>query len=172
MKRVTSNFSYQPRAGTPGKAASPAHGALDFLRTHDRMAALLPAAARMAELQKECIALLPDTFHACTVVQFEAGCLVFSAPNAALAAKFKQRLPKLQEALLQRGWQVDAIRVKVKVMPAPPPPAMSRKEKLLPRHAVSALAELEQQLDASPRNAALRAAIQTMLERHRTPRQK
>lgn len=168
MTRFTSNFTYRPSATAPTKHASPAHGAVDFLRAHDRMGALLPALARLTQLQKECAALLPETFHACTVVQFEAGCLVFSAPNAALAAKLKQRLPKVQEALLNRGWQVDSIRVKIKVATADNPPAPSRKEKHLPKHALSALSELERQLETSPRNAALKAAIQTMLERHLT----
>jgi hypothetical protein len=172
MKRFTSNFSYQPRAAVTSKGASPAHGAVDFLRTHDRMAALFPAVARMAELQKECTALLPETFHACTVVQFEGGCLVFSAPNAALATKLKQRLPKLQEALLNRGWQVNSIRVKVSVSTSFTAPVPVRKEKHLPRDALSALSELEQQLETSPRNAALKAAIQTMLMRHRTTQKK
>jgi hypothetical protein len=172
MKRSTSNFAYQPRATTSGKGASPAHGAVDFLRTHDRMASLLPAVARMAELQKECSSLLPESFHVCTVVQFEAGCLVFSAPNAALAAKLKQRMPKLQEALLNRGWQVDAIRVKINVSPSFAVQPASRKEKHLPRHALSALAELEQGLETSPRNAALKSAIQTMLQRHHAAQKK
>jgi hypothetical protein len=172
MTRSTSNFPYQPGAFAPTKAASPAHGAVDFLRVHDRMASLLPAVARMAALQKECTTLLPETFHACTVVQFEAGCLVFSAPNAALAAKLKQRLPKLQESLLQRGWQVNAIRVKVNVTPAAALPTPPRKEKHLPGHALSALSDLDRQLESSPRNAALKAAVQAMIERHRNTGQK
>jgi hypothetical protein len=166
MKRSTSNFTYQPRATTYSKGASPAHGAVDFLRTHDKMAALLPAVTRMAELQKECASLLPESFHVCTVVQFEAGCLVFSAPNAALAAKLKQRMPKLQDALSGRGWQVDAIRVKISVSPSFAVQPAVRKEKHLPRHAMSALSDLEQGLDVSPRNAALKAALQKMLDRH------
>lgn len=172
MKRPTSNFTYQPRAMTSGKGASPAHGAVDFLRTHDRMATLLPAVTRLAELQKECSSLLPESFHVCTVVQFEAGCLVFSAPNAALAAKLKQRMPKLQEALSGRGWQVDVIRVKVSVSPSFAVQPAIRKEKHLPRPAMSALSELEQGLEASPRNAALKAAIQTMLQRHQAAQKK
>jgi hypothetical protein len=166
MTRFTSNFIYQPSVATASKAASQVHGPVDFLRAHDRMGAVLPALARMAQLQKECTALLPETFHACTVVQFEAGCLVFSAPNAALAAKLKQRLPKIQEALLNRGWQIDSIRVKIKVMPSNNVPSAPRKEKHLPGQALSALSDLEQQLESSPRNAALRAAIQAMIDRH------
>ncbi len=172
MTRFTSNFSYQPNAIARTKNAAPAHGAVDFLRSHDKMSALLPALARMVQLQKECAALLPETFHACTVVQFEAGCLVLSAPNAALAAKLKQRLPKLQEALLHRGWQVDAIRVKIRIASSDNVSVATRKEKHLPGHALSALSELERQLESSPRNAALKAAIQTMLERHHLTKKK
>lgn len=172
MTRFTSNITYQPSAAGHTKQAPQAHGAVDFLRAHDRMGTLLPALARLVQLQKECAALLPQTFHACTVVQFEAGCLVFSAPNAALAAKLKQRLPKVQEALLNRGWQVDSIRVKIKVTAPDATPTPSHTERHLPGHALSALSDLEQQLESSPRNAALKAAIQAMIERHHVAKNK
>src|SRR4051812_7251364 len=83
-----------------------ARDAVDFLRAHDRMAFLLPAVARMTALQKDCAAILPDIFTSCEVLQFESEQLTLSIPNASLAAKLKQKLPKLKQALQQRGWQV------------------------------------------------------------------
>lgn len=100
------------------------------------------------------------------MVQFDSSQLVLSTPNAALASKLKQQLPKLQEALLMQGWQVNSIRLKVQVARAAPrtakivPPS-------LPPVATRAFAELGDALPDSPRNAALKAAIEAMVRRRR-----
>jgi hypothetical protein len=143
-------------------------GAAEFLRSNDKMAALLPTVTRMLALQKDCAALLPAMFDACAVLQLEAGQLTMATPNAALAAKLKQQLPKLQEGLLKRGWQVSAIRLKVQVTKNLEK-IMPEKQLTLPARAVSALADLDQTLESSPRNAALKAALSAMIERHRKP---
>ena len=152
------------RQGT--RAAQSVQGATDFLRAHDKMAAILPTVTRMAALQKDCAATLPVMFDACAVLQFESEQLVLSTPNAALAAKLKQQLPKLQENLLKRGWQVNAIRLKVQVTQNLEKVARP-KQLVLPPRAVSAFAELVGTLEDSPRNATLRAALRMMVERHR-----
>jgi hypothetical protein len=131
------------------------------------MAALLPAVTRMAALQKDCAALLPDMFASCEVLQFESGLLAFSIPNAALAAKLKQKLPKLQEALQQRGWQVNAIRLKVQVR-QPLEKRLPTKQIVLSERAVSALANLGASLEDSPRNAALKTALDVLVKRQRS----
>lgn len=141
-------------------------GVTDFLRGHDKLAALLPSATRMAALQSDCAAMLSTMFAACGVLQFESGTLVLSTPNSALASKLKQQLPKLQEGLLKRGWQVNAIRLKVQVGPGLSKPAPS-KQLRLPDPAVSALRQLGGALDNSPRNAQLLAAIARLVARQR-----
>lgn len=161
--------SYTPyqRSARPTQSARTPLEAKDFLRVHDKMAALMPTITRMAALQTDCATALPAMFEACAIVQFESGQLVLSTPNAALAAKLKQQLPKLQDVLLQRGWQVNAIRLKVQVAPSlqkPPPPS---KQLILPQQARSALAVLADTLEDSPRNAALKAAIAAMARRDR-----
>jgi len=117
-------------------------------------------------LQKDCTSVLPALFEVCSVMQFEAGQLVLATPNAAVATKLKQQLPKLQDNLLKRGWQVSAIRIKVqlgKVAEKQQP----QKQLVLPRKAISALAELKDSLESSRGNEALAAAISRMLNRHR-----
>jgi hypothetical protein len=130
------------------------------------MAALLPAVTRMAALQKDCASILPAMFAHCAVLQFEANQLVLSVPNAALATRLKQQSPKLQEQLLQRGWQVSAIRLKVQVSKIPAKSTTSTKP-VLPPVAVFAFEELAEALDDSPRNQALKRAVQTMARHHR-----
>mgnify|MGYP001551737021 CR=1 FL=1 len=161
MKRPSSFIPYRPNA-----RPKTAKGAADFLQSHDKMAALLPTVTRMAALQKDCAATLPVMFDACTVLQFESDQLVLSTPNASLAAKLKQQLPKLQEGLQKRGWQVNAIRLKVQVTKIVEN-SIKPKQLMLPKQAVSALAELGNKLENSPRNDALKAALSAMVRRHR-----
>ncbi len=105
-------------------------------------------------------------FATCAVVLFEAGQLVLSTPNAALAAKLKQQLPKLQESLLQQGWQVSAIRLKVQVAQKRERPVKITPPSL-PPIATTAFAALGDALTDSPRNQALKAAIEAMVRRRR-----
>lgn len=158
--------SYTPyqRSARPGSSARTPLEAKDFLRVHDKMAALMPTITRMAALQVDCATALPAMFEACAILQFESGQLVLSTPNAALAAKLKQQLPKLQDFLLQRGWSVQAIRLKVQVAPALQK-IQPVKQSVLPQQARSALAALADTLEDSPRNAALKAAIAAMARR-------
>ncbi|HJV88060.1 MAG TPA: DciA family protein [Noviherbaspirillum sp.] len=153
------------------KNRSTVTGVTDFLRAHDKMAVLLPAVTRINALQKECATILPALFEMCSVIQFEAGHLVLATPNAALATKLKQQLPKLQDGLLKRGWQVNAIRIKVQVSNIAEKKT-PQKQLTLPGKAMSALASLHESLGDTPHNKALKAAISTMLERHRNEKKK
>lgn len=166
MTRGPGFSPYHQGTSTTQKGTRAAQGAADFLRAHDRMSTLLPAVLRMAALRKDCAALLPDMFSACEILQMEAGAMVLSIPNAALASKLKQRLPKLQEGLAKRGWQVNAIRIKVQVdrpvyKPTPAPKAE------LPRQAVSAFADLAESLEDSSRNEDLKSALRALVKHHR-----
>lgn len=160
----------RPSSFTPFKQnTSPqktAKGAAEFLRSHDKLAAILPAITRMAALQKDCAAALPAMFAHCAVLQFEANQLVLSVPNAALATRLKQQLPKLQDELLQRGWQVNAIRLKVQVGKTLVK-SMASKQLTLPSQAISAFAELSASLPDTPRNQTLKAALGSMMQHHR-----
>ena len=141
-------------------------GVADFLRGHDKMAMLLPSITRMAALQRDCAAALPAMFSTCAILQFDNEQMVLAVPNAALASKLKQQLPKLTATLLQRGWQVSAIRLKVQVG-ASLETTTQAKQLRLPDQAISALALLETTLDKSPRNADLLDAISRLVTRPR-----
>jgi hypothetical protein len=155
-----------PRNLVRGVKAPAAHDAASYLGANEKMAALLPTVKRMAELQRACSAILPDMFGYCQVLQCNADQLVLGVPNASVAAKLKNRLPKLQESLAGQGWQIGTIRLKVQVGGNEPRPAPVR-QLHLPQQAVAALADLGGALEDSPRNAALRAAIAAMVNRHR-----
>ena len=101
-------------------------------------------------------------------MRFDAGQLVLATQNAAIATKLKQQLPKLQDGLLKRGWQVSAIRIKVQVGNISENTTKT-KQLALPSAALSALEQLNAELDDSATNATLKAALATMLRRHRHP---
>ena len=164
MPPISSNQRPVHIYGTRKRPATP--GVADFLRSNERLASLLPAVQRMASLQKDCAAALPAMFNLCDVLQFEQGQLVLATPNAAVATKLKQQLPKLQAALQQRGWQIDAIRLKIQVSRSMPP-VVHTHQLVLPQKAVSAFAELGAALPATPQNATLIAAIKAMAGRRR-----
>jgi hypothetical protein len=161
-----SKFSPYRRGPTAAQLKRKPRDATDFLRADNAMASLMPAITRMAALQQSCAAILPAIFNACDVMNFETGQLVLSMPNAALAAKLKQQLPKLQERLLKDGWQVNAIRIKVQVGKAYVVPPPVRRTLTLPKLAVTAFAELGDALDDSPGNQALKTALANMVRRN------
>ena len=160
----------RPSTFVPFKPASrfapTSKGVTDFLRDHDKLASLLPSVTRMAALQRDCATALPTMFSSCAVHQFEAGNLVLSTPNAALASKLKQQLPKLTALLQQRGWQVSAIRLKVQVAPGLDKPA-AIKQLILPEAALTSISLLQNNLDDTPRNANLLAALERIVSRAR-----
>ena len=143
-----------------------ATSAVDSLRAHDKMATLIPAVMRMAAIQRDCAANLLGLFENCSVLRFDSGQLVLSAPNSAIVARLKQKISKLQDALNNSGWQVSAIQLKVQ-----PTKSIEKSTRLakaaLPQPAIDALTALELSLEKSPRNEALRAALGVMVQRHR-----
>lgn len=162
MLRLMSTYSFYPN-----KSSRPtAFEASDFLRGNSPMAALMPAVIRMVALQKDCAQCLPAMFLHCDILQFEAAQLVLAIPNAALAAKLKQQLPKLQADLQQRGWQVETIRLKVQMRKSINPVVQMR-ELSLPEAAVDAMEQLSTALPASAANADLIAALQNLVRRRR-----
>lgn len=158
MSRNSPNF-------TP--ASRPAHRpttreASSFLRSDQVMAGLLPTLEKMAALQTDAERLLPGVFTACRILQLREGQLHIAVPNAALATRLRQMLPKLQAGLRDKGWPVDGIRIKVQMMSGENRgPDRPTAQAVLSTHAVQAFAELAQSLEASP----LRDALQSLVRR-------
>jgi hypothetical protein len=137
-----------------------------FLRRNEKMAGLLPTAMRMASLQSDCAGALPQMFANCDVLSYEDSQLVLATPSSAVAAKLKQQLPKLQLALHKKGWQIDAIRLKVQVTRSIPPVVHTR-QLVMPQMAINAFEELGETLAPTSQNATLIAALKAMAARRR-----
>jgi hypothetical protein len=160
FRQMRSQFPY---SAYRGKSAPAASGFTDFLR-RGTLAALMPTVNRLVALQKDCATILPAMFNNCDILLYEAGQLVLATPNAAMAAKLKQQLPKLQAELEKRGWQISAIRLKVQVTKSLPPVVHMRALEL-PDRAVTAFDELSKTLPPSPQNEKLIAALRSMVRR-------
>jgi chromosomal replication initiation ATPase DnaA len=99
------------------------------------------------------------------VLQLASEQLVVATPNAALATKLKQQLPKLIEALQKRGWQITAIRIKVQVSQQRQPVTVS-KQCQFSDSALSAFSSLEQSLAKSSHNDDLCLALRSLLSKY------
>lgn len=140
---------------------------IDFLRRHDGAAALMPAALRNLRLGQDTLALMPAVFReTCEVAGCDDGVLILRVSSAGAAAKLRQTLPRLQGGLLDRGWQVSAIRVRVQPRPADAGPA-ARKQKhdaAISPEGVAAFADLGNALVDSP----LKAAVERLIRRRKS----
>ena len=158
------SFSSTFRPAQPATKAATSQEAVSFLRGHQALAALLPTATKLAKLQADCLAILPAQFTHCTVLNVNEGVLHIAVPNSALATRIKQTLPKLQSALIERGWQVQGIKLRIQVdAPAPAAPVVEGRE--LTSQALDSFRELNQSLENHPSNLALKQAIQNLLKR-------
>lgn len=140
--------------------------AFEFLQGSDKLAGLLPAARRVGQLQADCERLLPTLFATCRALQIREGQLQVAVPNAALATRLRQVLPKLQQGLRESGWPVESIRLKVQLLPSEPErPTRKVEARDLPGTAVNSFADLASSLGNDPRNAALQQALQSLVRR-------
>ena len=145
-----------------------AFGATDFLRSNEKLAALLPTAMRVGNLQKDVRLILPPMYAHCEVLAFGEGILTLAVPSSAVAAKLKQQVPKLQANLQKKGWQVETVRIKIQVGRALPAQTEPRRSSLeLPATAVDAFEELGNSLPASTQNAPLIAALKRLAEKRK-----
>lgn len=150
-----------------GRKPPEASGISAYLLSNDKISPLLPTIRRNASLQKECATILPAIFDSCEILQLADEQLTLSIPNAALASKLKQQLPKLQTQLQLRGWQVNAIRIKVQVRKTVEKTSPV-KQLVLSKQAVHAFDELEHALEDTPQNTALRAALKHLVQRRQS----
>jgi hypothetical protein len=135
-----------------------------FFSANTRLAQLLPTIKRNISLQKELENILPAIFHHCEVLNVVGEELVLSAPNASIASKLKQQLPKLQLELQKRGRQINAIKIKVQVTRAVIPPAPVKQAILSPK-ALQAFDNLKRDLEAGAQNSELQEALGKLLKR-------
>jgi hypothetical protein len=153
-------FSFTNRKHAPQEAT-------DFLRGNARLAALLPTVRRMANLQRDCAEVLPSAFKTCEIFAFDGGEVTLAVPNTAVAAKLKQQVPKLQDALNAKGWQINNIRLRVQMPKGIAHVGPSGEGLKLPATAVDSFDELSQKLEPTTANEPLIAAMRALVARRR-----
>ena len=140
--------------------------AFDFLERHEGAARLLPSVARMLRLKQDLFDALPPALHgSCEVAGCDDAVVVLHVSSASAATKMRQTLPRLQATLVERGWNVDTIRVRVKPRLArrADPTRASPTHSAIPASGIASFDDLGQQLEPSP----LRAAVERLVRRRR-----
>lgn len=138
--------------------------AIDFLHRHDGAAVLLPTAERLLRLTDDLMAAMPAPLrNVCEVVGFDGATVLLRVTSASAAAKLRQTLPRLEEGLVARGWNVDGIRIRVRprVTTTEPVAWMSPARPAISDRGVAAFEDLVERLEDSP----LRAAIERLVSR-------
>jgi hypothetical protein len=75
---------------------------------------LLPTLERLARLQDDLSACLPETIkRRVKVVSLSDDSLAVAVGSAALATKLRQTVPRIEAGLAARGWKVNAIQIRV-----------------------------------------------------------
>lgn len=159
MAKSATNFTPTRRPESRPAAREP----LAYLRSDDKLGSLLPTAQQVAALQTDCERQLPALFATCRVLQLREHTLNIAVPNAALATRLRQVLPKLQQGLREKGWSVEQIRLKVQPMAPETTPVVPREHRELSSGALSSFAALASEIDDSP----LRDAVQALLKRRK-----
>ena len=142
---------------------------LDFLQRHDGAAGLLPAAQRILALRADLLALMPATLRStCEVSGFDDDTVTVKVSSASAAAKLRQTLPRLRDGLLERGWKVSAIQMRVQPRGAAAESTTWRApaDAAIPTSGVDAFVELNRRLE----EPALKSAVERLIARRRGPK--
>jgi len=102
-------MSHQPKGHDPNAGL-----ARTFVPRHATLGPLAARAADLLELRRLFRENVPPGLAAASqVANFREGAIIIMAENSAIAAKLKQLTPRLTTLFLEKGWQVNAIRVQV-----------------------------------------------------------
>ncbi|GAB7538486.1 DciA family protein [Burkholderia sp. 3C] len=135
--------------------------AADVLKRTDAFAALRAGVEQVASLQRDLRALLPDYLaNHVDPGSIKDGTLTLFAAHNALAARLRQVAPRLVADLQARGWNVAALKVRVRPQDAPEPVRI-KQARMTPVGA-DALRDLADTLPPSP----LQDALAKMAARH------
>ncbi|MDH6150079.1 MULTISPECIES: DciA family protein [Paraburkholderia] len=137
----------------------------EVLGRTDAFAALRAGVEQIAALEKDLRELLPDYLATSVEPGFiKEGVLALFAAHNALAARLRHLEPRLLADLQQRGWPVQALRIRVRPQALKEPPPV-KQARMTPAGA-AALQALSESLEPSP----LQEALARMAARHRRNR--
>ena len=126
----------------------------EVLGRADAFAALRAGVEQIAALERDLAQILPS--YLATGIEpgfIKDGVLTLFAAHNALAARLRHLEPSLLADLQQRGWAVNALRVRIRPQPAKEPPPI--KQARMTAAGADAVRELSETLAPSPWHAAL-----------------
>jgi hypothetical protein len=108
------DVSQKQSAAMKPPLSSSARTVLDCFADNPVWGQLLPTLERLARLQDDVSACLPDTIkRRVKVVNLADDILALAVGSAALATKLRQTVPRIEAGLVARGWKVNAIQIRV-----------------------------------------------------------
>ncbi|MFP3551546.1 DciA family protein [Paraburkholderia sp. SIMBA_049] len=151
-----------PKLGSKSFGVRRPQAVVEVLNRTDAFAALRAGVEQVAALERDLAELLPDYLATSVEPGFiKDGVLALFAAHNALAARLRHMEPRLLSDLQQRGWPVNALKIRVRPQSVKEPPRV--KQARMSRAGADALHELSETLEPSP----LREALARMAARHR-----
>ncbi|MGH8782768.1 DciA family protein [Paraburkholderia sp.] len=133
----------------------------ELLGRTDEFAALRAGVEQIAALERDLKTMLPDYLATSVEPGFiKDGVLALFAAHNALAARLRHLEPRLLADLQQRGWAVNALKIRVRPQSVKEPTPL--KQARMTEVGAAALQALSESLEASP----LQEALARMAKRH------
>ncbi|BBO59094.1 DUF721 domain-containing protein [Mycoavidus sp. B2-EB] len=137
-----------------------ASSVVKLLERNETFAQLRAGIKQIAALEHDLASVLPDYLAPnISVGPIKNGTLSLLTAHNALAARLRHLEPRLLQTLQERGWLVDAI--KIRVQSPHTKPIFTAKEAHLSKTGLTCLQDLHQKISPSP----LQTAIAQMIER-------
>ncbi|HLS21065.1 MAG TPA: DciA family protein [Paenalcaligenes sp.] len=145
----------------------PAAHPLQWLGTQGTHTDILTQAKQLIAIEQALSPLLPAALRqACHAIQLQEQVLTLAVPSHHHASRLRQITPRLVQALQKQRWRITDIQLRVQQQAAAPPPATDTEQrtKKLSTAAISAFAELKNELPDGP----LAKAIENLIENHQS----
>lgn len=124
--------------------------ALGWLRDDEQKANILKTASYYLDIQNTILDSLHDPVtQACKILKFDNGTLVIAVPSAAYAAKIRQLTPRISQLLMNRGLNVNEVRIRIQAnlyKPEPTAQVCTENKAILNQSAVDAFDKLHKTL--------------------------
>ena len=155
-----------PRRTGVFRGRNPGQTAIEWL-SHDQQGGnVLATAQRLLQLEMAARKALPSVLaQSCRVGRLEGAQLTLVVPSAAHASKLRQLAPRIVQSLVQAGWNLNEISVRVQAGLASNALQARRPKDVNPLDA-SAIAAFENLRDATPAGP-LADALTRLVERHK-----
>tara|TARA_S200000501_G_C20849934_1_gene755248 strand:+ start:560 stop:1030 length:471 start_codon:yes stop_codon:yes gene_type:complete len=138
----------------------------DYLKSNDKLKLIINKAYKINNLQKNCEKSIPFFLKNCEILQLTEKKLIISVPNASIASRLRQLIPKLKSDLQKKGNEIEEIFLKIKIKTKLSEINKKINNKLSP-NSINYFKDLEKTIEENSENYNLLNAINNLIKRRK-----